>query len=126
MFNKNFHKLHFGLIIKELIDKKNITISKEFIEKIGKSKQAIYQDFKKDDFSIKTLLGYLDILEIKFETILQDSENNQNKNTYELQEPETEYKTALKQSKDLRETEIEYLKKLLEEKERLIGVLLQK
>ena len=73
--------MHIGLKIKQLVELKKIS-PQELARKIGKkSKQSIYDYYKKESIDTAVLQKIADALEIPITAFFEDSENTNN-NTY--------------------------------------------
>ena len=65
MRTNNFENVHFGQIVKNLVTEKKLSVDADLVNLLSKSRTAIFDDFKKEDMSVKTLLTYFEILDIK-------------------------------------------------------------
>lgn len=63
---------HIGLKIKELCKEKNITVQ-ELSSKLGKTRQNVYKDFGRNNFTNKTLQKYADVIGVDIVSILGDN-----------------------------------------------------
>lgn len=65
-------RLPIGLVLRQIFDEKAITPS-YLIEKLGKSKQAVYNNFKRTDMKNEELNKWADALGVSSEEILKRS-----------------------------------------------------
>ena len=130
--------MKIGLIIKELMIKQNIEVA-ELAKRLGKTKQAVYDILDKEDVNTSLLRELSSILNVSIAIFFDNSVNNNQSNigdnsvvvgqnntidTLNLENKE-KLENALLEIKHLKAV-IEGKDKLLEEKERLINVLMNK
>lgn len=123
---KNLEEINFGLIIKDLVTKKKLSVDTDLVPFMQKSRTAVFDDFKKSDMSIKTVLKYFQILDKNICEVLSNKTYSNNETFTTAQEPESEYQKMQPIKEEIKDQKIKYLEKLLEEKERLIRVLMDK
>ena len=130
--------MKIGLIIKELMIKQNIEVA-ELAKRLGKTKQAVYDILDKEDVNTSLLRELSSIFNVPIAILFDNSVNNNQSNigdnsvvvgqnntidTLNLENKE-KLENALLEIKHLKAV-IEGKDKLLEEKERLINVLMNK
>lgn len=129
--------MEIGLRIKELMFQENIEIP-ELAKKLGKTKQAIYDMLEKKDVNTSILRDLSSIFNIPMTAFFEENPINHytsgnsnivvgrdNNGHISTTECEDKLNDALLEIKHLKEV-IENKDKLLEEKERLINVLMNK
>lgn len=126
-----------GLKIKQLMLKEKLEIP-DLAKKLGKSKQAIYDLLEKDDVNTSLLRDLSSVFNVPITIFFDDNAVNQNStghsnvlvgrdNNGNISTPkcQDQLEDALLEIKHLKEV-IDGKDKLLEEKERLINVLMNK
>ena len=123
--------MHIGLEIKRLMDKKRMSVDSDIAPILGKSRSAVFADFRKEDLHLKTILIYLDLCSTSIQEFLQIDTDSTVKSNNTVQEPVFQYQKTERENPELLKKEKEMLEKilaekerLLEEKERTIGLLL--
>jgi hypothetical protein len=71
----NYKKIHLGKLIQTFVKKNNIN-SAELARKVGKTRQNIYDLYKRDDIEVKLFLAISDALQHNFIEDLYPSNNN--------------------------------------------------
>jgi len=61
----NYKKIHLGKLIQKFVKENNIN-SAELARKIGKTRQNIYDLYKRDDIEVKLFLTISDVLQHNF------------------------------------------------------------
>lgn len=125
-----------GLKIRELMSKENIEIP-ELAKRLGKTKQAVYDMLEKKDINTSLLRDLSSIFNVDIATFFEDNTVNQtakgnsnivvgrdNNGNIAVAECQDKLEDALMEIKHLKDM-IEEKNKLIEEKERLINVLMQ-
>lgn len=130
--------MKIGLVIKELMLKQNIEVA-DLAKRLGKTKQAVYDMLDKEDVNTSLLRELAAIFNVPITIFFDNSVNNnqsntgnnsivlgQNNNVDSLNlDYKEELESALVEIKHLKEV-IDAKDKLLQEKERLINVLMNK
>lgn len=130
--------MKIGLVIKELMLKQNIEVA-DLAKRLGKTKQAVYDMLDKEDVNTSLLRELAAIFNVPITIFFDDSVNNNQSNTgnnsivlgqnNNVDSLNLDYKekleSALVEIKHLKEV-IDAKDKLLQEKERLINVLMNK
>ena len=130
--------MKIGLVIKELMLKQNIEVA-DLAKRLGKTKQAVYDMLDKEDVNTSLLRELAAIFNVPITTFFDNSVNNNQSNTgnnsivlgqnNNVDSLNLDYKekleSALVEIKHLKEV-IDAKDKLLQEKERLINVLMNK
>lgn len=128
--------MKIGLVIKELMLKQNIEVA-DLAKRLGKTKQAVYDMLDKEDVNTSLLRELAAIFNVPITIFFDNSVNNnqsntgnnsivlgQNKNVDSLNlDCKEKLESALVEIKHLKEV-IDAKDKLLQEKERLINVLM--
>lgn len=81
--------ISFGVKIKELASKNNLEIP-QLAEKLGKSKQAVYDMISKDDVNTSILRAVAEIFDVPLSSFFADGQNFQESSTEKLEEAEME------------------------------------
>lgn len=130
--------MKIGLVIKELMLKQNIEVA-DLAKRLGKTKQAVYDMLDKEDVNTSLLRELAAIFNVPITIFFDNSVNNNQSNTgnnsivlgqnNNVDSLNLDYKEKLESAS----VEIKHLKevidakdKLLQEKERLINVLMNK
>ena len=130
--------MKIGLVIKELMLKLNIEVA-DLAKRLGKTKQAVYDMLDKEDVNTSLLRELAAIFNVPITIFFDNSVNNNQSNTgnnsivlgqnNNVDSLNLDYKekleSALVEIKHLKEV-IDAKDKLLQEKERLINVLMNK
>ena len=130
--------MKIGLVIKELMLKQNIEVA-VLAKRLGKTKQAVYDMLDKEDVNTSLLRELAAIFNVPITIFFDNSVNNNQSNTgnnsivlgqnNNVDSLNLDYKekleSALVEIKHLKEV-IDAKDKLLQEKERLINVLMNK
>lgn len=130
--------MKIGLVIKELMLKQNIEVA-DLAKRLGKTKQAVYDMLDKEDVNTSLLRELAAIFNVPITIFFDNSVNNNQSNTgnnsivlgqnNNVDSLNLDYKgkleSALVEIKHLKEV-IDAKDKLLQEKERLINVLMNK
>lgn len=130
--------MKIGLVIKELMLKQNIEVA-DLAKRLGKTKQAVYDMLDKEDVNTSLLRDLAAIFNVPitifFDNSVNDNQSNTGNNSIVLGQNNNvdslnlDYKekleSALVEIKHLKEV-IDAKDKLLQEKERLINVLMNK
>lgn len=130
--------MKIGLVIKELMLKQNIEVA-DLAKRLGKTKQAVYDMLDKEDDNTSLLRELAAIFNVPITIFFDNSVNNNQSNTgnnsivlgqnNNVDSLNLDYKekleSALVEIKHLKEV-IDAKDKLLQEKERLINVLMNK
>ena len=130
--------MKIGLVIKELMLKQNIEVA-DLAKRLGKTKQAVYDMLDKEDVNTSLLRELAAIFNVPIAIFFDNSVNNNQSNTgnnsivlgqnNNVDSLNLGYKekleSALVEIKHLKEV-IDAKDKLLQEKERLINVLMNK
>lgn len=130
--------MKIGLVIKELMLKQNIEVA-DLAKRLGKTKQAVYDMLDKEDVNTSLLRELAAIFNVPITIFFDNSVNNnqsntgnnsivlgQNNNVDSLNlDCKEKLESALAEIKHLKEV-IDAKDKLLQEKERLINVLMNK
>lgn len=130
--------MKIGLVIKELMLKQNIEVA-DLAKRLGKTKQAVYDMLDKEDVNTSLLRELDAIFNVPITIFFDNSVNNNQSNTgnnsivlgqnNNVDSLNLDYKekleSALVEIKHLKEV-IDAKDKLLQEKERLINVLMNK
>lgn len=130
--------MKIGLVIKELMLKQNIEVA-DLAKRLGKTKQAVYDMLDKKDVNTSLLRELAAIFNVPITIFFDNSVNNNQSNTgnnsivlgqnNNVDSLNLDYKekleSALVEIKHLKEV-IDAKDKLLQEKERLINVLMNK
>lgn len=130
--------MKIGLVIKELMLKQNIEVA-DLAKRLGKTKQAVYDMLDKEDVNTSLLRELAAIFNVPITIFFDNSVNNnqsntgnnsivlgQNNNVDSLSlDCKEKLENALVEIKHLKEV-IDAKDKLLQEKERLINVLMNK
>lgn len=129
--------MKIGLKIKELMIQENIEVS-ELAKKIGKTKQAIYDMLDKEDVNTSLLKQLATVFNVPITTFFETTANSQhaqgssnilvgrdNNGQISVSECQDKLEDALLEIEHLKEL-IDGKNKLIEEKERLITVLMNK
>ncbi|WP_278723788.1 MULTISPECIES: helix-turn-helix transcriptional regulator [Bacteroides] len=130
--------MKIGLVIKELMLKQNIEVA-DLAKRLGKTKQAVYDILDKEDVNTSLLRELAAIFNVPITIFFDNSVNNNQSNTgnnsivlgqnNNVDSLNLDYKekleSALVEIKHLKEV-IDAKDKLLQEKERLINVLMNK
>lgn len=130
--------MKIGLVIKELMLKQNIEVA-DLAKRLGKTKQAVYDMLDKEDVNTSLLRELAAIFNVPITIFFDNSVNNNQSNTgnnsivlgqnNNVDSLNLDYKekleSALVEIKHLKEV-IDAKDKLLQEKERLINVLMDK
>lgn len=130
--------MKIGLVIKELMLKQNIEVA-DLAKRLGKTKQAVYDMLDKEDVNTSLLRELAAIFNVPITIFFDNSVNNnqsnsgnnsivlgQNNNVDSLNlDYKEKLESALVEIKHLKEV-IDAKDKLLQEKERLINVLMNK
>ena len=130
--------MKIGLVIKELMLKQNIEVA-DLAKRLGKTKQAVYDMLDKEDVNTSLLRELAAIFNVPITIFFDNSVNNnqsntgnnsnvlgQNNNVDSLSlDCKEKLESALVKIKHLKEV-IDAKDKLLQEKERLINVLMNK
>lgn len=130
--------MKIGLVIKELMLKQNIEVA-DLAKRLGKTKQAVYDILDKEDVNTSLLRELAAIFNVPITIFFDNSVNNnqsntgnnsivlgQNNNVDSLNlDCKEKLENALVEIKHLKEV-IDAKDKLLQEKERLINVLMNK
>lgn len=130
--------MKIGLVIKELMLKQNIEVA-DLAKRLGKTKQAVYDMLDKEDVNTSLLRELAAIFNVPitifFDNSVNDNQSNTGNNSIVLGQNNNvdslnlDYKekleSALVEIKHLKEV-IDAKDKLLQEKERLINVLMNK
>lgn len=130
--------MKIGLVIKELMLKQNIEVA-DLAKRLGKTKQAVYDMLDKEDVNTSLLRELAAIFNVPITIFFDNSVNNnqsntgnnsivlgQNDNVDSLNlDCKEKLESALVEIKHLKEV-IDAKDKLLQEKERLINVLMNK
>lgn len=130
--------MKIGLVIKELMLKQNIEVA-DLAKRLGKTKQAVYDMLDKEDVNTSLLRELAAIFNVPITIFFDNSVNNNQSNTgnnsivlgqnNNVDSLNLDYKekleSALVEIKHLKEV-IDAKDKLLQEKERLIKVLMNK
>jgi transcriptional regulator with XRE-family HTH domain len=130
--------MKIGLVIKELMLKQNIEVA-DLAKRLGKTKQAVYDMLDKEDVNTSLLRDLAAIFNVPITIFFDNSVNNNQSNTgnnsivlgqnNNVDSLNLDYKekleSALVEIKHLKEV-IDAKDKLLQEKERLINVLMNK
>lgn len=128
--------MKIGLVIKELMLKQNIEVA-DLAKRLGKTKQAVYDMLDKEDVNTSLLRELAAIFNVPITIFFDNSVNNnqsntgnnsivlgQNNNVDSLNlDCKEKLESALVEIKHLKEV-IDAKDKLLQEKERLINVLM--
>lgn len=128
--------MKIGLVIKELMLKQNIEVA-DLAKRLGKTKQAVYDMLDKEDVNTSLLRELAAIFNVPITIFFDNSVNNNQSNTgnnsivlgqnNNMDSLNLDYKekleSALVEIKHLKEV-IDAKDKLLQEKERLINVLM--
>ena len=128
--------MKIGLVIKELMLKQNIEVA-DLAKRLGKTKQAVYDMLDKEDVNTSLLRELAAIFNVTITIFFDNSVNNNQSNTgnnnivlgqnNNVESLNLDYKekleSALIEIKHLKEV-IDAKDKLLQEKERLINVLM--
>lgn len=128
--------MKIGLVIKELMLKRNIEVA-DLAKRLGKTKQAVYDMLDKEDVNTSLLRELAAIFNVPITIFFDNSVNNNQSNTgnnnivlgqnNNVDSLNLDYKekleSALIEIKHLKEV-IDAKDKLLQEKERLINVLM--
>lgn len=128
--------MKIGLVIKELMLKQNIEVA-DLAKRLGKTKQAVYDILDKEDVNTSLLRELAAIFNVPITIFFDNSVNNNQSNTgnnsivlgqnNNVDSLNLDYKekleSALVEIKHLKEV-IDAKDKLLQEKERLINVLM--
>ena len=128
--------MKIGLVIKELMLKQNIEVA-DLAKRLGKTKQAVYDMLDKEDVNTSLLRELAAIFNVPITIFFDNSVNNNQSNTgnnsivlgqnNNVDSLNLDYKEklegALVEIKHLKEV-IDAKDKLLQEKERLINVLM--
>lgn len=128
--------MKIGLVIKELMLKQNIEVA-DLAKRLGKTKQAVYDMLDKEDVNTSLLRELAAIFNVPITIFFDNSVNNNQSNTENnsivlgqnnnVDSLNLDYKekleSALVEIKHLKEV-IDAKDKLLQEKERLINVLM--
>lgn len=128
--------MKIGLVIKELMLKQNIEVA-DLAKRLGKTKQAVYDMLDKEDVNTSLLRELAAIFNVPITIFFDNSVNNNQSNTgnnsivlgqnNNVDSLNLDYKekleSALVEIKHLKEV-IDAKDKLLQEKERLINVLM--
>lgn len=130
--------MKIGLVIKELMLKQNIEVA-DLAKRLGKTKQAVYDMLDKEDVNTSLLRELAAIFNVPITIFFDNSVNNNQSNTgnnsivlgqnNNVDSLNLDYKekleSALVEIRHLKEV-IDAKDKLLQEKERLINVLMNK
>lgn len=130
--------MKIGLVIKELMLKQNIEVA-DLAKRLGKTKQAVYDMLDKEDVNTSLLRELAAIFNVPITIFFDNSVNNnqsntgnnsivlgQNNNVDSLSlDCKEKLESTLVEIKHLKEV-IDAKDKLLQEKERLINVLMNK
>lgn len=130
--------MKIGLVIKELMLKQSIEVA-DLAKRLGKTKQAVYDMLDKEDVNTSLLRELAAIFNVPITIFFDNSVNNNQSNTgnnsivlgqnNNVDSLNLDYKekleSALVEIKHLKEV-IDAKDKLLQEKERLINVLMNK
>lgn len=130
--------MKIGLVIKELMLKQNIEVA-DLAKRLGKTKQAVYDMLDKEDVNTSLLRELAAIFNVPITIFFDNSVNNNQSNTgnnsivlgqnNNVDSLNLDYKEKLEsvlvEIKHLKEV-IDAKDKLLQEKERLINVLMNK
>ena len=130
--------MKIGLVIKELMLKQNIEVA-DLAKRLGKTKQAVYDMLDKEDVNTSLLRELAAIFNVPITIFFDNSVNNNQSNTgnnsivlgqnNNVDSLNLDYKekleSALVEIKHLKEV-IDAKDKLLQEKERLINILINK
>ena len=130
--------MKIGLVIKELMLKQNIEVA-DLAKRLGKTKQAVYDMLDKEDVNTSLLRELAAIFNVPITIFFDNSVNNNQSNTgnnsivlgqnNNVDSLNLDYKEKLESAwveiKHLKEV-IDAKDKLLQEKERLINVLMNK
>lgn len=130
--------MKIGLVIKELMLKQNIEVA-DLAKRLGKTKQAVYDMLDKEDVNTSLLRELAAIFNVPITIFFDNSVNNNQSNTgnnsivlgqnNNVDSLNLDYKEKLESTlieiKHLKEV-IDAKDKLLQEKERLINVLMNK
>lgn len=130
--------MKIGLVIRELMLKQNIEVA-DLAKRLGKTKQAVYDMLDKEDVNTSLLRELAAIFNVPITIFFDNSVNNnqsntgnnsivlgQNNNVDSLSlDCKEKLESALVEIKHLKEV-IDAKDKLLQEKERLINVLMNK
>ena len=130
--------MKIGLVIKELMLKQNIEVA-DLAKRLGKTKQAVYDMLDKEDVNTSLLRELAAIFNVPITIFFDNSVNNnqsntgnnsivlgQNNNVDSLNlDCKEKLESVLVEIKHLKEV-IDAKDKLLQEKERLINVLMNK
>lgn len=130
--------MKIGLVIKELMLKQNVEVA-DLAKRLGKTKQAVYDMLDKEDVNTSLLRELAAIFNVPITIFFDNSVNNNQSNTgnnsivlgqnNNVDSLNLDYKekleSALVEIKHLKEV-IDAKDKLLQEKERLINVLMNK
>lgn len=130
--------MKIGLVIKELMLKQNIEVA-DLAKRLGKTKQAVYDILDKEDVNTSLLRELAAIFNVPITIFFDNSVNNNQSNTgnnsivlgqnNNVDSLNLDYKEKLESTlveiKHLKEV-IDAKDKLLQEKERLINVLMNK
>ena len=130
--------MKIGLVIKELMLKQNIEVA-DLAKRLGKTKKAVYDMLDKEDVNTSLLRELAAIFNVPITIFFDNSVNNNQSNTgnnsivlgqnNNVDSLNLDYKekleSALVEIKHLKEV-IDAKDKLLQEKERLINVLMNK
>lgn len=130
--------MKIGLVIKELMLKQNIEVA-DLAKRLGKTKQAVYDMLDKEDVNTSLLRELAAIFNVPITIFFDNSVNNnqsntgnnsivlgQNNNVDSLSlDCKEKLESVLVEIKHLKEV-IDAKDKLLQEKERLINVLMNK
>lgn len=130
--------MKIGLVIKELMLKQNIEVA-DLAKRLGKTKQAVYDMLDKEDVNTSLLRELAAIFNVPITIFFDNSVNNNQSNTgnnsivlgqnNNVDFLNLDYKEKLESTlveiKHLKEV-IDAKDKLLQEKERLINVLMNK
>jgi len=72
----NYKKIHIGKLIQAFVRENSIN-SAELARKIGKTRQNVYDLYKRDDIEVKLLLTLSEVLNHNFFTDIYPQENDQ-------------------------------------------------
>lgn len=116
-FNK---EIHIGKSVKELIDKKRMSIEKDLAPALQKSKQGLYADMHRQDWYLQDLKKILDLMDVSTCDFLEKIGMCAPKTQPIVNESAKGYGNAVGQNSELLKKENEFLSRILDEKERLI------
>ncbi|SFC87108.1 Helix-turn-helix [Flexibacter flexilis DSM 6793] len=108
---------HIGLVIKQLCKEKNISIT-TVAEKLNKTRQTVYQDFARDNFTSQTLEKYAEILGMTLPELLAQCQDNVSTDTYRtnnsaIREEWQATKEKVQEELEFYKKELEFVKNLL-------------